>query len=191
MAAPSQLVGHTLGHYHIMEQIGAGGMGVVYRAHDEQLERDVAIKVLPVGALVDEAARKRFRKEALTLAKLNHPNIATIFEFSSQENTDYLVTEYISGLTLDHKLASGALSEKEVVSLGIQLAQGLSAAHEHGIAVTASAMEYHFGPNSGPLSHVTITPKRVITRPRKPDSSACLIGRPGASRATRYPPRMP
>ena len=133
MAAPSQLVGHTLGHYHIMEQIGAGGMGVVYRAHDEQLERDVAIKVLPVGALVDEAARKRFRKEALTLAKLNHPNIATIFEFSSQENTDYLVTEYISGLTLDHKLASGALSEKEVVSLGIQLAQGLSAAHEHGI----------------------------------------------------------
>jgi serine/threonine protein kinase len=133
MAAPSQLVGHTLGHYHIMEQIGAGGMGVVYRGHDEQLERDVAIKVLPVGALAEEAARKRFRKEALTLAKLNHPNIATIFEFSSQDSTDYLVTEYISGLTLDHKLASGALSEKEVVSLGIQLAQGLSAAHEHGI----------------------------------------------------------
>src|SRR5437870_5617561 len=133
MAAPSQLVGHTLGHYHIMEQIGAGGMGVVYRAHDEQLERDVAIKVLPVGALVEEAARKRFRKEALALAKLNHPNIATIFEFSTQSGTDYLVTEYIAGLTLDHKLATGALSEKEVVNLGIQLAHGLSAAHEHDI----------------------------------------------------------
>jgi eukaryotic-like serine/threonine-protein kinase len=133
MAAGSQLVGQTLGHYRILEQIGAGGMGVVYRAHDEQLERDVAIKVLPVGTLTDEAARKRFRKEALTLAKLSHPNIATIFEFNTQNGKDYLVTEYISGLTLDEKLAAGALSEKEVVSLGIQLAQGLGAAHEHGI----------------------------------------------------------
>jgi eukaryotic-like serine/threonine-protein kinase len=133
MAAPTQLVGHMLGHYRIIEQIGAGGMGVVYRAHDEQLERDVAIKILPVGTLTDEAARKRFRKEALALAKVNHPNIATIFEFSSQNSTDYLVTEYIPGRTLDAKLATGALSEKEVVGLGIQLAQGLSAAHEHGI----------------------------------------------------------
>ena len=131
--SPNRLVGHTLGHYRIIEQIGAGGMGVVYRAHDEQLERDVAVKVLPVGTLEDEAARKRFRKEALALAKLNHPNIATIFEFSSQNSTDYLVTEYISGQTLDEKLATSALSEKEVAGLGIQLAQGLSAAHEHGI----------------------------------------------------------
>jgi serine/threonine protein kinase/tetratricopeptide (TPR) repeat protein len=133
MATPSQLVGQALGHYRIVEQIGAGGMGIVYRAHDEQLERDVAIKVLPVGTLAGEAARKRFRKEALALAKLNHPNIATIFEFSSQNSTDYLVTEYVSGQTLDEKLAAGVLSEKEIVGLGIQLAQGLSAAHGHGI----------------------------------------------------------
>jgi tetratricopeptide (TPR) repeat protein/TolB-like protein len=133
MSPPSPSIGQTLGHYRIVEQIGAGGMGVVYRARDEQLERDVAIKVLPVGTLADEAARKRFHKEALALAKLNHPNIATIFEFSTQNSTDYLVTEYIAGLTLDHKLATGALSEKEVVSMGIQLAHGLSAAHEHGI----------------------------------------------------------
>src|ERR1700737_141209 len=119
MAAPLQLVGHTLSHYRITEQIGAGGMGVVYRARDEQLERDVAVKVLPIGTLADESARKRFRKEALALAKLNHPNIATIFEFSRQNSTDYLVTEYISGLTLDEKLASGALSEKEVVGLAV------------------------------------------------------------------------
>ena len=133
MAAPSQLVGKALGHYRIIEPIGAGGMGVVYRAQDEQLDRDVAIKVLPTGTLADEAARKRFRKEALALAKLNHPNIATIFEFSAHNSTDYLVTEYISGLALDEKLLAGALSEKEVVGLGIQLAQGLSAAHERGI----------------------------------------------------------
>src|ERR1700751_30487 len=133
MAAPTQLVGHMLGHYRIVEQIGAGGMGIVYRPHDEQVERDVAIKVLPIGTLADDVARKRFRKEALALAKLNHPNIATIFEFSSQNSTDYLVTEHISGQTLDEKLAAGPLTEKEVVSLGIQLTQGLSAAHEHGI----------------------------------------------------------
>ena len=133
MAVPLQLVGQTLSHYHIIEQVGAGGMGVVYRARDEQLERDVAVKVLPIGTLADESARKRFRKEALALAKLNHPNIATIFEFSTQNDTDYLVTEYISGLSLDNKLAGGAFSEKEVMGLGIQLAQGLGAAHEQGI----------------------------------------------------------
>src|SRR3984893_83898 len=133
MAAPLQRVGQTLSHYRIIEQIGAGGMGVVYRARDEQLERDVAVKVLPIGTLADESARKRFRKEALALAKLNHPSIATIFEFSTQNDTDYLVTEYISGLSLDNKSAAGALSEKEVMGLGIQLAQGLGAAHEQGI----------------------------------------------------------
>src|SRR5439155_7524210 len=133
MAAPSQLVGKALGHYRIIEPIGAGGMGVVYRAQDEQLGRDVAIKILPTGTLADEAARKRFRKEALALAKLNHPNIATIFEFTAHSSTDYLVTEYISGLALDEKLLVGALSEKEVVGLGIQLVQGLRAAHDRGI----------------------------------------------------------
>jgi serine/threonine protein kinase len=133
MAAGSQLVGHTLGHYRILGQIGAGGMGVVYCAHDEQLERDVAIKILPAGTLADDVVRKRFRKEALALAQLNHPNIATIFEFNSQNGKDYLVTEYISGLALDTKLTTGALSEKEVVGLGIQLAQGLVAAHGCGI----------------------------------------------------------
>ena len=133
MAAGSQLVGQILGHYRILEQIGSGGMGVVYRARDEQLERDVAIKVLPSDTLSEEAVRKRFRKEALALAHLNHPNIATIFEFSSQNGKDYLVTEYISGFTLEKKLAGGAMPEKEVVGLAIQLVQGLAAAHERGI----------------------------------------------------------
>jgi eukaryotic-like serine/threonine-protein kinase len=133
MAAASQLVGQILAHYRILEQIGAGGMGLVYRAHDEQLDRDVALKVLPSGTLTDETARKRFRKEALALAKLNHPNVATVHEFGSEKGTDFLVTEYIAGITLDKKLATAALSEKQVVELGIQLAQGLSAAHDQGI----------------------------------------------------------
>jgi predicted Ser/Thr protein kinase len=129
----SQMVGQMLSHYRILEQIGAGGMGVVYRAHDERLERDVAIKVLPVGTLADDSARRRFRKEALTLSKLSHPNIATVHDFDSQDGVDFLVTEYISGVTLDAKLAGGALPEKEVIRLGIQLSEGLNAAHQQGI----------------------------------------------------------
>src|SRR2546426_4088480 len=133
MTAPFQLVGQVLGHYRIIEQIGAGGMGIVYRAHDEQLDRDVALKVLFAGMLADESARKRFRKEALALAKLNHPNIETVFEFGNQDDVDFLVTEYIPGITLDAKLAGGSLAETEVVRLGTQLAEGLAAAHEQGV----------------------------------------------------------
>ncbi len=112
------MVGSELSHYRITAQIGTGGMGVVYRAHDLQLERDVAIKLLLPGTLSDESTRKRFRKEALSLAKLNHPNIATIFEFGSKDGTDFLVTEYIPGVTLQENLAKGALPEKRSVGLG-------------------------------------------------------------------------
>jgi eukaryotic-like serine/threonine-protein kinase len=127
------MIGQRLSHYRIVEKIGAGGMGVVYRAHDEQLDRAVAIKVLPRGSLADETARKRFRTEALSLARLNHPNIATVHEFGSQDGIDFLVTEYIAGLTLDAKLAAGALPPADVFRLGLQLAQGLAAAHHQGI----------------------------------------------------------
>ena len=131
--ARETLTGRTLGHYRIIEKIGAGGMGEVYRAHDEHLEREVAIKVLAPGTLADENARKRFRKEALALSKLNHPNIATIHDFDTQQGLDFLVMEYIRGANLREKMASKPLSEKEVIHLAAQLAEGLSAAHEHGV----------------------------------------------------------
>ena len=124
--------GQTLGHFRILEKIGEGGMGVVYRARDERLERDVALKVLPAGALADDAARRRFRKEALALAKLNHPNIGVIHDFDCEDGVDFLVMEYIQGATLSERL-NGALPEKEVVRLGRQLADGLVAAHGQGI----------------------------------------------------------
>lgn len=127
------MIGQTLGHYRILEKVGSGGMGVVYRARDEQLERDVALKVLPSGTLGDEASRRHFRKEALALAKLSHPNIETIYEFDSQDGTDFLVMEYVPGKTLADTLANGALPEKEVVTLGIQIAAAMEEAHERGI----------------------------------------------------------
>ena len=127
------LVGQTLGHYRIAEKIGTGGMGEVYRAHDEHLDRDVAIKVLPPGTLADESARKRFRKEALILSQLNHPNIATVHDFDTQEGVDFLVMEYIPGITLSEKVAARPLPETEVLRLGVELAEGLAAAHDHGV----------------------------------------------------------
>ena len=123
----------TLSHYRILEQIGAGGTGVVYRAHDERLDRDVALKILSPGTVVGTAAPKRFRQEALALSKLNHPNIATVHDFDNQDGTDFLVEEFIDGLSLDAMLVSGPLSEKEIIQLGLQLVEGLAAAHEHGI----------------------------------------------------------
>jgi serine/threonine protein kinase len=127
------MIGQSLGHYRIIERIGAGGMGVVYRARDERLERDVALKVLPAGALADEETRKRFRREALALSKLNHPNIATIHDFNTERNVDFLAMEYISGVTLSEKSLPGGLPEAEVISLGKQAAEALEAAHEQGI----------------------------------------------------------
>jgi eukaryotic-like serine/threonine-protein kinase len=105
----------------------------VYRAHDEHLERDVALKVLPIGTLADESARKQFRKEALALSKLNHPNIATVFDFDTQERVDFLAMELVPGEALNQTLKTGALEEKEVLNLGIQLTEGLAAAHAQGI----------------------------------------------------------
>jgi len=127
------MVGQTISHYQILEKLGEGGMGVVYKARDEHLQREVAIKVLPAGTLGDEAARKLFRKEALSLSKLNHPNIATIHDFDTQQDVDFLVMEYILGITLSEKLVTGPLPEKEVLRLGVQLAEGLAAAHDHGV----------------------------------------------------------
>ncbi len=127
------MIGQTLGHYRIVEKIGAGGIGEVYRAHDEQLDRDVALKVLPPSLLSDDIVRKRFRQEALALAKLNHPNVETIFEFGTQDGVNFLAMELIPGNSLREKLREGPLSEKETIRFGMQLAQGLAAAHAHGV----------------------------------------------------------
>lgn len=127
------MIGQMLGQYRLVEKIGEGGMGVVYRAEDTRLGRDVAVKVLPTGTLSDDAARRRFRQEALTLAKLNHPNIETLYNFDSLDGVDYLAMEFIPGHTLANRLQGEGLPEAEVISLGAQLAAALEEAHEHGV----------------------------------------------------------
>jgi len=133
MTDSSSLIGQTISHYRMIERIGAGGMGEVYRARDEHLDREVAIKVLPQRTLIDEHARKLLHKEAVTLSKLNHSHIATIYDFDTQQGLDFLVMEYVSGETLSQHLSASVLSEKEVAALGLQIVQALEEAHEHGI----------------------------------------------------------
>jgi serine/threonine protein kinase/tetratricopeptide (TPR) repeat protein len=125
--------GRMLSHYRLVEKIGEGGMGIVWKAWDEHLDREVAIKVLPPGTLSDESARQQFRKEARALSRVNHPNIATVHDFDTQDDVDFLVMEYIPGITLTDRLARGPLVERDVLRLGIQLSEGLAAAHDQGI----------------------------------------------------------
>jgi len=127
------MIGRRLSHYRVTAPLGSGGMGVVYCAQDEHLEREVALKVLPEGALADEATRARFRREALALSRLNHPSIGTIFDFDTEDGLDFLVMEYVPGANLAARLAGGSLPEAEAVALAIQIAEALEAAHEQGI----------------------------------------------------------
>lgn len=133
MAETGTLIGQTVSRYRILEEVGHGGMGVVFRARDEQLERDVALKIMPPQMFPTQRARKRFHREARVLAKLNHPNIAMAFDYGEQDGIDYLVTEFVGGMTIDAKMANGPLPERTVVQLGIQLARGLAAAHREHI----------------------------------------------------------
>ena len=130
--SPVNIVGTRFGRYSVIEPLGAGGMGVVYRARDEKLERDVAIKVLPPGALSQDA-RKRFRKEALALAKLSHTHIATVYDVGDQAGTDYIVMECVAGHSLAEKLNSGPLPVKQATAIVFQISQGLEEAHEQGV----------------------------------------------------------
>jgi serine/threonine protein kinase/tetratricopeptide (TPR) repeat protein len=127
------MIGATLGHYRLVEQIGAGGAGVVYLARDERLEREVAIKVLSQRTGVTETGRRKFRREALALSRTNHPNIATVHDFHNEDGLDYLVMEYIPGHSLSQLVMKGALSNEETIALGCQLADGLALAHVTGV----------------------------------------------------------
>ncbi len=131
--AERHLVGSHLGHYLLQENIGAGGAGEVYRARDEHLSRDVAIKVLSLDTLADAQGRHDFRREALTLSKLNHPSIAIVYDFDSDQGVDFLVTEYVPGISLTERLTKGPLPEEDIIQLATQLVEGITAAHGQGI----------------------------------------------------------
>jgi eukaryotic-like serine/threonine-protein kinase len=125
--------GSRLGAYEVVAQIGAGGMGEVYRAHDEHLKRDVAIKVLPSEFALDVDRLARFKREAQLLASLNHPNIAAIYGFDQVGDTQTLVLELVEGDTLTNRIARGPMPIDETLPIAKQIAEALEAAHEQGI----------------------------------------------------------
>src|SRR2546423_4153848 len=124
--------GTVLGRYRLLERIGEGGMGEVWKAHDDNLDRNVAIKMLLRGTLGNSTTRERFRREALVLSRLSHPGVATIFDFDSREGYEFLVMEYVAGGTLESRLAAGPLPVRDVLTLGVAIADALDNAHRHG-----------------------------------------------------------
>ncbi len=125
--------GTQLGPYEIVSPLGAGGMGEVYRARDVRLDREVAIKVLPVSARGDREARERFRREGLALSRLNHPHIEMVLDLGEASGIDYLVLEFVPGETLAARLARGRIPERVAAELGAQVAEALAEAHERGV----------------------------------------------------------
>lgn len=125
--------GQVLGHYKVLEQIGTGGMGEVYRARDERLERDVALKFVRPSSAQDADRLRRFEQEARAAAALNHPNIVAIYDIGMHEGVPFIVSELLEGKTLRERLAAGALSVREAANIGLQVAEGLIAAHDKHI----------------------------------------------------------
>jgi serine/threonine protein kinase len=122
------LIGRTLGHYRIVEKIGEGGMGEVYRAHDERLDRDVAMKVLHPSVAQDTDRLARFEKEAKAVAKLAHPNILEIWDFGREDGVTYAVTELLDGRNLRQGIPDSGMPWQKVAEMGTTIADGLAVA---------------------------------------------------------------